>query len=206
MKSTIRSNLYHPEPAFRQNQRRLCIGIFSIQVYSSFCVQIFFLLFVSLFQRSSYPSEAHVQWADGFIIVYDLCLKETFEFAKKTIESLHKMKSPFILPTLLLANKLDLAHRRDVGVDEGHEVALEYGCQFYEVSAADAFMSINIAYQALLRDAKITQQQRSTILRRRRSSLLTVSKKLGSIFGKKETELEKKRPSCDTLPDFALSF
>lgn len=116
------------------------------------------------------------------------------------------MKSPFIVPVLLLANKKDLEHRRQVGVDEGHEVALEFGCQFYEVSAADHFMHINIAYQAMLRDVKITQQQRSTILRRRRSSLMTVSKKLGSIFGKKEPETERKRPSCDMSPDFALSF
>ena len=115
------------------------------------------------------------------------------------------MKTPFVVPLLLLANKKDLEHRRVVGVEEGHEVALEFSCQFYEVSAADHFMHINIAYQALLRDTKITQQQRSTILRRRRSSLMTVSKKLGSIFGKKESDSEKKRLSCDT-PDFALSF
>ncbi|XP_060597100.1 ras-related and estrogen-regulated growth inhibitor-like protein [Ruditapes philippinarum] len=152
------------------------------------------------------PSESHVQWADGFIVIYDICVKETFEVARHIIHSLHKMKSPFIVPMLLLANKRDLEHRREVGVDVGHELALEYGCQFYEVSAADVFMPISIAYQALLRDAKITQQQRSTILRRRRSSLMTVSKKLVSIFGKKETDLEKKRPSCDVVPDFALSI
>ncbi|KAL4232578.1 hypothetical protein ACF0H5_007268 [Mactra antiquata] len=152
------------------------------------------------------PSESHVQWADGFIIVYDLCSKDTFEYAKRTVESLHRMKSPFILPTLLIGNKLDLTHRRTVDVTEGHEVALEYGCQFYEVSAAETFKPINVAYQGLLRDAKVTQQQRSSILRRRRSSLMTVSKKLGSIFGKKENENEKKRTLCDTLPDFALSF
>lgn len=157
-------------------------------------------------KRNSNPSESHVQWADGFVVIYDICIKETFEVARKIINSLHKMKSPFIVPMLLLANKRDLEHRREVGVAKGHELALEYGCQFYEVSAAETFMPISIAYQALLRDAKITQQQRSTILRRRRSSLMTVSKKLGSIFGKKESELEKKRPSCDAVPDFALSI
>lgn len=158
------------------------------------------------FQQGTTPSESHVQWADGFIVVYDICRKITFDVARKILESLHKMKSPFIVPILLLANKKDLEHRRQIGVDEGHELALEYSCQFYEVSAAEHFMHINIAYQALLRDVKITLQQRSTILRRRRSSLMTVSKKLGSIFGKKESDPEKKRPSCDASPDFALSI
>lgn len=165
-----------------------------------------FLLISFYDWQGTTPTESHVQWADGFIVVYDICRKETFEVARKTIETLYKLKTPFIVPMLLLANKKDLEHRREVGVDEGHEVALEFGCQFYEVSAAEHFMHINIAYQALLRDVKITQQQRSTILRRRRSSLMTVSKKLGSIFGKKESDSDRKRPSCDTPPDFALSF
>ena len=57
-------------------------------------------------------------------------------------------------------------------MDEGHELALEFACQFYEVSAAETLPAINVVYQALLRDARVTQQQRSNILRRRRSSLL----------------------------------
>ena len=179
------------ERVFKKNDLRL----FHIYPFATYYV----------FKQGTTPTESHVQWADGFVVVYDICQKETFESARKIIECLHKMKTPFVVPLLLLANKKDLEHRRVVGVEEGHEVALEFSCQFYEVSAADHFMHINIAYQALLRDTKITQQQRSTILRRRRSSLMTVSKKLGSIFGKKESDSEKKRLSCDT-PDFALSF
>ncbi|KAH3787123.1 ras-related and estrogen-regulated growth inhibitor-like [Dreissena polymorpha] len=157
-------------------------------------------------KKSPMPLESHVQWADGFVVVYDVCRRMTFKMARRTLECLHKMRTSFIVPVALMANKIDLDHRRKIGVDEGHELALEFGCQFYEVSAAETFQSINIAFQALLRDAMITKQQRSTILRRRRSSLLTVSKKLGSIFGKKDHEVEKKRPSCDALPDFALSI
>ena len=146
-----------------------------------------------------------MQWADAFVVVYDICDRFSFVKARELLETLHQKKSPFLVPILFIANKEDLDHRREVGVDEGHEVALEFSCQFYELSAADAYVPINIAFQALLRDAKITQSQRSTILRRRRSSLMTMSKKLGAIFGKKEQDTERKRPSCD-LPNFALSI
>ena len=146
-----------------------------------------------------------MQWADAFVVVYDICNRNSFVKAHDLLDTLHEKKSPFLVPVLLMGNKEDLDHRREVGVDEGHEMALELSCQFYEVSAADAYMPINIAFQALLRDAKITQSHRSTILRRRRSSLLTMSKKLGSIFGKKEHENDRKRPSCE-LPNFALSI
>ena len=156
-------------------------------------------------QHEASRVDPHVQWADAFVVVYDICDRNSFVKARDLLEILHEKKSPFLVPVLLVANKEDLDHRREISVVEGHEMALEFSCQFYEVSAADAFMPINIAFQALLRDAKITQSHRSTILRRRRSSLMTVSKKLGSIFGKKEHESDRKRPSCDS-PNFALSI
>ncbi|WAR21585.1 RERGL-like protein [Mya arenaria] len=158
---------------------------------------------LAFLSQGTTPLESHMQWADGFVVVYDVCDRKSFTTARRVLNRLHRMRNPFIMPVALLANKIELDHRRLVGVDEGHELALEFACQFYEVSAAETPLAVNVAYQALLRDARITQQQRSNILSRRRSSLLTVSKKLGSIFGKKDAE---KRTSRDALPDFALSI
>ncbi|KAK3593219.1 hypothetical protein CHS0354_002752 [Potamilus streckersoni] len=157
-------------------------------------------------RNSEVPRESHVQWADCFVLVYSICDVKSFEKCKYILKSLQKMKSPFIVPILLLGNKKDLDHRRQVGLDEGHEMAQENSCQFYEVSAAETFMPINIAFQALLKDAKVIQLQKSNILRRRRSSLLNVSRKISAIFGRKDNDVDKKRPSCDVVPDFAMSF
>lgn len=112
------------------------------------------------------------------------------------------MRTTSYVPILLLGNMTDLEHRREVGVEEGHEVALEYGCQYYEVSAAESSLSINIAFQAFMREAKIVQQQRATLLKRRRSSLGSVSKKLGAMFGKNNSskdssDSDKRRMSVE---------
>lgn len=128
--------------------------------------------------------------------MYDVCERASFDQALKILDNLSKPRSSAYCPALLLGNKKDLDHRRVVGVEEGHQTALEYNCQFYEVSAADEFVTISIAFQALLRETKIIQQHKP-LLKRRRSSLVNVSKKIGAMFGKKDNELEKKRITCE---------
>jgi len=55
-----------------------------------------------------------VQWADGFVVVYDVSARDTFTAARETLRRLHRLRSPFIVPVALLANKVDLDHRRSV--------------------------------------------------------------------------------------------
>ncbi|XP_076444837.1 ras-related and estrogen-regulated growth inhibitor-like protein isoform X2 [Babylonia areolata] len=140
--------------------------------------------------------ESRVSWADAFVVVYSICSRPSFRTARDLVHVLSKApraahpspssptSSSSSPPLLLLANMRDLEHRREVGVEEGHELALEYGCQYYEVSAADSALSVSIAFQAFLREARSVLQQRAASLKRRRSSLGSVSKKLGAMFGK----------------------
>lgn len=148
-----------------------------------------------------------MNWADAFVIVYSICDTCSFERAKSLLDTIGKVRSNSYIPVLLLGNKTDLEHRRTVGVEEGHQVALEYNCQYYEVSAAENYVTINIAFQALLRDAKMNQQQKS-MLKRRRTSLVNVSKKLGAMFsGKKDcAEFDKRRTSMDVNSPLKLTW
>lgn len=151
------------------------------------------------------PTDNQLSWADAFIIVYNICERQTFHWAKLLVDHVHKRRSPVYVPVLLLGNKTDLEHRRQVGVDDGHQVALEYGCMYYEVSAADNYVSISVAFQSLLREARIVQQHRNALLKRRKSSLMSVSRRLGAMFGKSghnkdggDTE-RVRRSSCDSI-------
>lgn len=146
------------------------------------------------------PCESQITWADAFVVVYSVCDKYSFEKAKHLLETINKQRASHYLPTLLVGNKTDLDHHRKIGVEEGHQMALEYNCQYYEVSAADDYVTISIAFQALLREAKIVQQNKP-LLKRRRSSLANVSKKLGAMFGKNDRELDKRRTSTTPTVD-----
>lgn len=111
---------------------------------------------------------------------------------------MNKLRIQGCAPILLLGNKKDMSHVRVVDSDEGDRLALQYGCRHEEVSAADDYNTIRNIFQELLGDAKIVQQQRATLPKKRRSSLTNVSKKLGAVFGKKDS-LDKRKTSCDII-------
>lgn len=62
---------------------------------------------------STFPAE-QVQWADGCVIVYSITDKQSFTYAMDTLDNLQKLR-PMSVPVILLANKADLEHLREVG-------------------------------------------------------------------------------------------
>lgn len=82
---------------------------------------------------------------------------------------------------------------RVVCVDAGQELSLRYGCQFYEVSAAESYAGVSLAFQSLVREARSVQLLRAMPIRRK-LGVNSVSKVLGTIFGGNKRD-RKKRPS-----------
>lgn len=84
---------------------------------------------------------------------------------------------------------------RAVCVDAGQELSLRYSCQYYEVSAAESFAGVSLAFQSLLREARSVQLLKAMPIRRK-LGVNSVSKVLGTIFGKNSSKRDrKKRPS-----------
>lgn len=108
----------------------------------------------------------------------------------------------YLLTYLLLIHKTTLWTQpfikdkffREVCVDEGQQLSLAHGCQFYEVSAAESPAGAALAFQALLREARSVQLLRALPIRRK-LGVHSVSRVLGTIFGKNTTKERKKRPS-----------
>ncbi|PSN34439.1 hypothetical protein C0J52_26864 [Blattella germanica] len=137
----------------------------------------------------------HIRWGEAFVVVYSVCDRNSFNDAHELLDKLGKLKLPSYFTTLLLGNKRDLDHSRQICVDDGQELSLQYGCQFYEVSAAENFAGVSLAFQSLLREARSVQLLRALPIRRK-LGVNSVSKVLGNIFGKNnKTGDRKKRPS-----------
>lgn len=136
----------------------------------------------------------HIRWGEAFVIVYAVNNRNSFHEAQETLNLLNKLKLPSYYTCLLLGNKKDLEHCREVCVDDGHELSLKYCCQFYEVSAAENFAGVSLAFQSLLRESRSIQLIK-TLPFRRKLGVNSVSKVLGNIFGKNPKEDRKKRPS-----------
>ncbi|XP_026684768.1 ras-related and estrogen-regulated growth inhibitor [Diaphorina citri] len=141
----------------------------------------------------------HIRWGEAFVIVYSVTDKTSFLEAQFLLGKVGEIKLPTYFSTLLLGNKRDLDHFRKICVDEGQELSLAYSCQFYEVSAAENFAGVSLAFQTLLREARSIQLLKALPIRRK-LGVNSVSKVLGSLFGKNynksgQGDKRKKRPS-----------
>ena len=138
-------------------------------------------------QESVSLNKERIEWGDAFVVVYSVCDRASFCQTPETIRRIRELKSAGNACVLLLGNKADLEQLREVEREEGSQVALEEGCQFQEVSAAEGYSHVSLAFNALLREGcnLISQRMRSRSKRRRNSSLTkNVAKALASMFGK----------------------
>ena len=81
---------------------------------------------------SSYYRGAH-----GIIIVYDITKINTFRNIKKWMDSI-KICITSDVPIMIIGNKIDLYHLREVSIDYGIALANQYNLLFVEASALDS--------------------------------------------------------------------
>lgn len=78
--------------------------------------------------------------------------------------------------TVLLANKMDLEHLREVEEVEGRELSKQYGCQFHEISVAEDSSSLYKAFEHLVSECRVLLQNTKT-------RKFSVSKMIGTLIG-----------------------
>ena len=61
---------------------------------------------------------------------------------------------------LLLGNKSDLNHMRQVSFDEGKQLAMLHGTHFQETSASNDCEGVSLAFERLLYSALSTQEEK----------------------------------------------
>uniref|UniRef100_T1KW93 Uncharacterized protein n=1 Tax=Tetranychus urticae TaxID=32264 RepID=T1KW93_TETUR len=77
-------------------------------------------------------------------------------------------------------------------------LSLLWQCQFYEVSAAESYIGVSLAFQSLIREAKPCALLKTLPPMRRKTSPAMIGKMIGIVFGKtgsKSSRNGKKRPS-----------
>ncbi len=125
-----------------------------------------------------------MQWGNAFVVVYSVCDRHTFQNVHKQIKYIQNIKSPSAVPIALIGNKVDLEHRRDVQTDEGKDLAEEYGCYFFEVSAADGYNQVRDAFVTLLKEIYEVRKSKMNIKRRRSSVTRNMANKvMQAMFG-----------------------
>lgn len=83
---------------------------------------------------------------------------------------------------VLVGNKQDLCHIREVGWDEGQKLALDYRCQFCELSAAEQCQEVGTMFIQALRSLATHPKGKE---KRRPSGSKSMAKLINNMFGKR---------------------
>ncbi|GAM18452.1 hypothetical protein SAMD00019534_016270 [Acytostelium subglobosum LB1] len=82
--------------------------------------------------------ELYMKSAEGFVLVYSILVKSTFNELKDIIEQLFRVKEEEEVPIVLVGNKIDLDSHREVSTNEGKALSQSYpNCDFWETSCKD---------------------------------------------------------------------
>ena len=93
-------------------------------------------LYSSLQDEFTAMREQYMRGGEGFILVYSVTEKSTFQALRQFKGMVDRVRNYENVPMILVGNKSDLEVRRKVPTKEGEALAKEFGCMFYETSAA----------------------------------------------------------------------
>ncbi|KAG8223684.1 hypothetical protein J437_LFUL004049, partial [Ladona fulva] len=106
-------------------------------------------------------------WADGILLVYSITDRASFDHARrcrqrvweKCLAAPEPRPAP---PIVLVGNKSDMIHLRQVSTEEGEILAKDWDCWFREVAAAEQVTQVAEAFHEVVREvwAARRQQQR----------------------------------------------
>ncbi|MEQ2230714.1 hypothetical protein ILYODFUR_032235 [Ilyodon furcidens] len=139
--------------------------------------------FLSSTQEDIQQKEGHMRWGDGFFIVYDITDRGSFEEVAPLRTLLEEVKKPKNVPLVLVGNKSDLDHIRQVTTEEGERLAAEMACAFYECSACvDEGGVVAEAFHELCREVRRRKAVQGKA--RRRSSTTHVKQAINKMLTK----------------------
>nr|XP_023827409.1 ras-related and estrogen-regulated growth inhibitor-like protein [Salvelinus alpinus] len=129
------------------------------------------------------PYEKKVQWANGFVLVYSICERASFNSVTKLIQSIKDFQGMVKVPMVIVDNKRDLNHRRTVLSEEGRILTLTIDCQFYEVSAAENYHSVLMVFHGLI---DRIWESKSAI--KKQAGIKGIVKSMSAVFARRRTD------------------
>ncbi|KAA0710554.1 GTP-binding protein [Triplophysa tibetana] len=97
--------------------------------------------------------DQYMRAGEGFIISYSITDRRSFQEARQFKQLIYRVRRTIDTPVVLVGNKSDLVHLRQVSVEEGKQLAREFRCPFFETSAAFRYY-IDEVFAALVRQIR----------------------------------------------------
>ncbi|XP_068121110.1 ras-like protein family member 11A [Hyperolius riggenbachi] len=111
-----------------------------------------------------------IQSVEGFLLVYSIMDYTSYEYIRHLHQHIRKVHSDSKVPIIIVANKGDLLHVRQVTSESGIQLANELGCPFVEISTSENCQDVCEVFHHLCKE--ISKHQSSTNSEKRRSSIM----------------------------------
>lgn len=110
-------------------------------------------------EQFSSMRDLYIRNSEAFVIVYSVTSQQTFQDIKSMQDQIIKVKGTDRVPILLVGNKIDLEHLREVSTFEGMALAHQWCSPFLEASAKNR-SSVNDIFVEIVRELNYSQQKR----------------------------------------------
>lgn len=115
-----------------------------------------------------------VQWAEGFLLVYSITDYDSYLSIRPLYQHIRKVHPDSKVPVIIVGNKGDLLHARQVQTDDGIHLANELGSLFLEISTSENYQDVCDVFQHLCKEVSKLhslsgERRRTSIISRPRS-------------------------------------
>jgi GTPase KRas protein len=97
--------------------------------------------------------EQYMRTGEGFLLVYSITSRNSFEEISTFHQQILRVKDKDTFPVVVVANKCDLEYERQVGMNEGRDLARHFNCKFIETSAKQR-INVDDAFSQLVREIR----------------------------------------------------
>nr|XP_014342041.1 PREDICTED: ras-related protein M-Ras-like isoform X2 [Latimeria chalumnae] len=95
--------------------------------------------------------DQYLRTGEGFLLVYSVTDEKSFQRVQRLHELILRMKDRDSFPMILVANKVDLIHLRNISSKQGRELAAKYNIPYVETSAKDPPLNVCKVFFDLVR-------------------------------------------------------
>ncbi|KAF9113145.1 Ras GTPase [Mortierella sp. AM989] len=97
--------------------------------------------------------EQYMRSGEGFLLVYSITSRNSFEEISTFYQQILRVKDKDFFPIILVANKCDLEHERQVSTHEGRELAKQFSSRLIETSAKQR-INVDESFYNLVREIR----------------------------------------------------
>ncbi|KAI8909649.1 ras protein [Gorgonomyces haynaldii] len=116
--------------------------------------------------------EQYMRTGEGFILVYAINSRPSFEEMQMFVKEIKRVKDRDLVPMVLVGNKCDLEHERQVSIDEGRDHARNIGCEYIETSARTGHNVEQLYFALVRRIRQMNRKPEEKVQKKKRKCLI----------------------------------